>query len=179
MFENVFNEYKKGELTMETHKKRTTFAGHGYFQMANCEMKNLLIEAIKKEIKDGGLSFTVGTHGDFDKIALEALRTLRKEYQDLEIEVVLTSMHYLVKKYATGDPFETCYTPYDDVKTVYYDIEDVYYKNRIISSNRQMVDDSDILICYVDTERIHSGAKKTYYYAKRKGLKIVNLYKDY
>lgn len=58
-----------------------------------------------------------------------------------------------------------------------YEIEEVYYKNKIIASNRQMIDACDTLICYINTKRYRSGAKKTYYYAKRKDLKIVNLFK--
>lgn len=163
---------------MVTHKRITTFAGHNFFYLADDKMEKLLIDAIRQEINNGCLLFIVGTHGNFDKLVLKALRSLRKEYKNLEIEVALTSMRYVIKKCPADDMSKPYYTPYDDVKTIVYDIEKVYFKNRITISNRQMVDDSDTLICYVDTGRLYSGAKQTYYYAKRKGLKIVNLYEN-
>lgn len=45
-------------------------------------------------------------------------------------------------------------------------------------SNRQMINECDTLICYVDEKRCISGAKRALCYAKEKGLKIVNLWKE-
>ena len=41
-----------------------------------------------------------------------------------------------------------------------------------------MIDGCDTLICYVDPKRYRSGAKTAMNYAKRKGLKIINLYNE-
>ena len=41
-----------------------------------------------------------------------------------------------------------------------------------------MIDGCDTLICYVDPKRYRSGAKNAMNYAKRKGLKIVNLFDE-
>ena len=41
-----------------------------------------------------------------------------------------------------------------------------------------MIDGCDTLICYVDFKRYRSGAKTAMNYAKRKGLKIVNLFDE-
>ena len=41
-----------------------------------------------------------------------------------------------------------------------------------------MIDTCDTLICYVDKKRSPSGAKTAMNYAKRKGLKIINLFRE-
>jgi hypothetical protein len=41
-----------------------------------------------------------------------------------------------------------------------------------------MIDTCDTLICYVNKKRSPSGAKTAMNYAKRKGLKIINLYHE-
>ena len=41
-----------------------------------------------------------------------------------------------------------------------------------------MIDACDTLICYVDENAYRSGAKTSMRYAKRKGLKIINLYDE-
>ena len=41
-----------------------------------------------------------------------------------------------------------------------------------------MIDTCDALICYVDEKAYRSGAKTAMRYAKRKGLRIINLYDE-
>ena len=55
---------------------------------------------------------------------------------------------------------------------------DAHYKQRITLSNRQMIDGCDTLICYVDEHVYRSGAKTAMCYAKKKGLKIINLFRE-
>jgi len=57
-------------------------------------------------------------------------------------------------------------------------IEDLYFKRQIIESNKQMIDTCDTLVCYVDLKKYKSGAKMAINYAKRNGLKIINLYDE-
>lgn len=157
---------------------KTAFAGHSNIPIHRINIKDRLKQAIIKEIEAGCFYFTMGTYGEFDKLALECCRELRKIYDKLYIEVVITSFNQINPE-IIYDPVwgNDKYIPYQDVKTIMYDIEEVYFKNRIIASNRQMIDNCDTLICYINTKRYRSGAKKTYYYAKRKGLKIINLFK--
>lgn len=150
--------------------RRTAFIGHRRIFAKDIDER--LISAIKLEIENGFKSFTMGTHGQFDMYALRACRRLRKEYEDLDIEVVLTGLHALDK----DEQWDSI--PYSDVKTVMYDIEDVHFKRRITLSNRLMIDDCDTLICYVDESVYRSGAKTAMRYAERMGLKIVNLRRE-
>ncbi len=137
--------------------------------------KNLpqrLTDAIKAEIANGCFSFTMGTHGEFDRLALQSCRKLRNEYPELQIEVVLTNLHAIWK----GNKWDS--SPYSDVSTVLYDIEEAHYKQRIALSNRKMIDACAALICYVDETVCRSGAKTAMRYAKRKDLRIVNLFDE-
>lgn len=149
---------------------KTAFIGHR--QIFAKTLPQRLIEAIKAEIDNGCLSFTMGTHGEFDSLALSVCRQLRNEHPDIKIEVVLTSLHTIEKNY------EWDCIPYSDVSTVMYDIEDAHYKQQITLSNRQMLDTCDTLICYVDEKAYRSGAKTAMRYAEKRGLKIVNLWRE-
>ena len=111
---------------------------------------------IEEQIADGCKSFTMGTHGEFDEMALSACRSARQDHPDIKIEVVLTSYHAVEKK------TEFDYIPYQDVDTVMYDIEDEHFKRQITVCNRQMIDTCDTLICYVDKKKKPQRSKNGY-----------------
>lgn len=148
---------------------RVAFIGHRKVFAKIIDEK--LADAIQTEIANGCREFTMGTHGEFDKLALKTYSRLRKTYDNFEIEVVITSLN-AVKKDSGFDTF-----PYKDVKTVMYEIEETHYKRQITLSNRKMLDTCDTLICYADTSAYSSGAKTALRYAEKKGIKIVNLYR--
>lgn len=153
---------------------RACFIGHrDIFE----NIREKLKEAVENEIKNGADFFTMGTHGDFDRIALGVCRELRKTYKNITIEVVITSFKTIEPIIDHDEIFgDEKYYPYADVQTTMYNIEEEHYKRQIIASNKQMVDSCDTLICYVNKKHNPSGAKTTMNYAKRKGLKIINLY---
>ena len=147
---------------------KTAFIGHRFVFLAKTEER--LAAAVEQRIAEGCKVFIMGTHGEFDELALSVCRRARRIHPEIKIEVVLTSYHALEKK------GEYDFVPYQDVDTVMYDIEDVYFKKQITVSNRKMIDECDTLICYVDKYRIPSGARSAMNYAKRKGLKIIDLF---
>lgn len=149
---------------------KTAFIGHK--QIFSKTLFSQLIEAIANEIMHGCTSFLIGSHGEFDDLALSACRKLRQTYPDIEICVVVTSLH-AIEKYSNTDGF-----PDLEVDTLMYEIEEVHFKQRITLSNKKMIDDCDTLICYVDKNAYRSGAKIAMMYAKRKGVKIINLYNN-
>lgn len=67
---------------------KTAFIGHRQIFIDNLDER--LVEAIKTEIGYGCYSFIMGTHGQFDTLALLVCRKLRNEFSDLDIEVVFT-----------------------------------------------------------------------------------------
>ena len=156
--------------------KKTCFIGHRHIYNYK-ETREKLYNIVKEEIKNGCKFFTMGTHGEFDEMALSVCRELRKIYTDIEIEVVITSFK-TIEPIIDHDPIfgDEKYIPYSDVKTTMYDIEEEHYKRKIIVSNQQMIDNCDTLICYVNPTKTYGGAILAYKYAKKKGLQLVNLY---
>lgn len=69
---------------------KIAFIGHREIFVS--DIAERLITAIEAEILGGCKSFTMGTHGQFDELALWACRRLSKNYEDLDIEVVMTSL---------------------------------------------------------------------------------------
>ena len=60
--------------------------------------------------------------------------------------------------------------------TLIYDIETVHFKRRITYSNRRMIDECDLLICFVEEIITTGGAAAAYRYAKKKNKKIINIF---
>lgn len=149
---------------------KTAFIGHRQIIAKNIEAR--LKRTIQTEIENGCTFFTMGTHGEFDNLALDCCKSLRRTYSDIEIEVVITSLN-AIKKCGNYD-----FVPYADVKTVMYEIEDAHYKQQITLSNKQMIDTCETLICYVDISKYRSGAKTALRYAEKRGLKIINLFRE-
>lgn len=158
--------------------KKICFIGHRHIYNYK-EIREKLYNIVEEEIKKGCKFFTMGTHGEFDEMALSVCRELRKIYTDIEIEVVITSFK-TIEPIIDRDPIfgDEKYIPYSDVKTTMYDIEEEHYKRRIIVSNKKMIDNCNTLICYVNPTKIYGGAIIAYKYAKKKGLQIVNLFKN-
>ena len=150
--------------------KKTAFIGHRNVYYEG-KISKRLKAAVEERIKNGCKSFIMGTHGDFDSLALSVCKEARKTYRDINIEVVLTSLN------AVGKKDELHIDHYSDVATLMYDVEDAHFKRRITISNRKMIDECDTLICYVDERQYRSGAKKAMNYAKRNGVKIINIFR--
>ena len=170
LFQFYYNILRNSTKFRAKIEMRTAFIGHRKVFAEDIEAR--LVAAIQTEIERGCTTFTMGTHGEFDRLAMTACRNLRRTYKELDIEVVITSLNAIKKD------SEFTATPYADVKTVMFDVEDAHYKQRITLSNRLMIDGCDTLICYVDECVYRSGAKTAMRYAKKKGLKIINLYRD-
>ena len=159
--------------------KKICFIGHRNVYNYS-EIEKRLYNLIEEKIKNGYKCFTMGTHGEFDKLALSVCRQLRNIYKDIEIEVAITSFKTIEPIIEHDEIFgDEKFIPYDDVQTVMYDIEEVHFKKQIIVSNQQMIDTCDTLICHVDTKQYVSGAKIAMKYALKKGLNIINLYENY
>ena len=151
---------------------KTCFIGHR--EIIVDDIRERIEIAIMIAMANGCKSFIMGTHGDFDGWALAACRHLRKTFKDIDIEVAITSRNALKK---INDGYRG--NQYADVKTVMFDIEKAHYKSRITLSNRKMIDECDTLICYVETAaKYRSGARTAMRYAEKRGLKIINLYRE-
>ena len=146
---------------------KVTFIGHQILLQSN--IQQLLKSAIENEIQSGCKKFIVGSHGEFDKTVLDVLLTLKNTYQDIQIEVVITN-------YNPKTQDEIIIKENPKYETVMFEIEGLHYKQRITTSNKQMIDGCDTLICYVRPNSWRSGSKTALNYATKKGLTIINLY---
>ena len=183
---NISMDNKNKTSTTRENKKYQKVCFIGHRRIFDRSVREKLKTAIENEIKNGCKFFTMGTHGEFDEMALSVCRELRNVYKDIEIEVVITSYHKVENRlldtfkneYNEIEMIHENYIPYSDIKTTMYEIEDVHFKKQITESNHQMIDNCDTLICYVNKKHNPSGAKHAMNYAKRKGLKIINLYNE-
>ena len=111
-----------------------------------------LRRAIETAFLQGYKDFFVGTHGEFDELALKPCKELRKKVLDLNICVVITSLSQ-IKRAKVHKEDCVSYAQYDDVDTIMFNIEQKFFKGRIIESNKQMVDN---LLCGLKKKRRRS-----------------------
>ena len=140
--------------------KAVTFIGHG--DAVSCNREKIKASVINLIEKCGSREFFFGGMGDFDRICAHILWELKKEYGFLKT--------YLVVPYLTFRIDQPLY--YDEI-IFPHELEGVFFKKCILLRNRYLVDHADAAVCYVN----HSwgGAYKTYQYAKRKGLYLINI----
>lgn len=138
-------------------------------------VEEMLYNNLKERLKDVSVRVLIGTHGDFDLIALRVCRRLKyDEGYDIDISLIYTS-YARVKNdlsYDTGGWY------YKDIETMIYELEGVHYKRQIIASNQKMVDDSDEVIVYYTGVRQfnkNNGTKRILEYAKAQNKPVLNI----
>ena len=130
----------------------------------------------EKIYEHGFNEFVMGQRGSFDRATLNACRKFRKIYPDIKIKVAMKSYHAFMKD---EDGHTEAKDYYGDVDTFIYDVSGVYYKDKIIQANKQMIDESDLIICFANLNDITSGARKGVLYAKKRNKKIINLFNQF
>ena len=121
-----------------------------------------LEETIEKLISEQGANnFLVGNQGQFDSMVLAALRRLKNKYPEISYNVVLA---YMPTEKGEWNPYEYWETMLPE------GLEAVHPRYAISKRNEWMVNESDVVICYVT----HSwgGAARYVEMAERKGLQI-------
>ena len=124
-----------------------------------------LEEAVEKVIvEDGVSSFLVGNQGQFDSMALSALRKLKLKYPRINYNVVLAYM-----------PAEKeMWNPYEYGETMLPEgIESVHPRYAISWRNKWMVNESDLVICYITHG--WGGAARYVEMASKKKKRTINL----
>ncbi len=135
-----------------------TFAGHreiSYF----CEVEKILDNVIRELLNTKEfVEFYVGLDGDFDTMAVSSVRRARKAYGNQNSAV------NLVLPYPKAD-MAGYKTQFDSV-IIAETAQSVHPKKAITVRNRWMIDNSDMLICFV--EHSTGGAAATLKYAGSK-----------
>lgn len=139
------------------------------------EVRQILYNYLQPKLKHNVVKVLIGTHGDFDRIALGVCKQLKREGYDIDIILVFTSYRQIKKEF----DYIGAENDYEDIETMIYEIEDIYYKRQIIESNQKMVDESDEIIVYYTGKPQLSNNKGTYFtmqYAKKKNKALINLF---
>ena len=144
--------------------KICTFVGHSKFVKCRLNFEKLK-STLEELINEGVDNFYIGTHGEFDTLCLNACVSLKEKYSHIAIFKVFSYISQILKE-----------PKMKNIDNICFDIEHIHFKQKITKSKELMIDKSDIIICYVDEEITHSGAKNSLNYAKKKNKKIINLY---
>lgn len=135
------------------------FIGHGEcYGVRREDVATAARELIGKGVKE----FLCGGMGDFDWIAARAVYELKAEYPDIAVNLVIP---YLTFNIRNKELFDEIIYPEG--------FEKYHFKAAILQRNRYMVMESAYALCYVTHG--WGGAARTFEYAKKQGLYIINL----
>lgn len=123
-----------------------------------------LFPVLTRLIAEGVDSFLVGNQGGFDSTVLHTLRLLKEKYPHITYNVVLAYMPGNKEEWSAYEPMETLYPE---------GLESVHPRYAISWRNKWMVQESDVVVCYVT----HSwgGAAQYMEYARRKKKTVINI----
>ena len=140
-----------------------TFCGHS--ELTDWDIISEKVFEVLKNIKSNQeIHFYLGGYGRFDLLAAECCKRYKDTYKNAKLFFITP---YLSDVYLKN---REC-AVYDE--TIYPEIENVPLKFAISKRNRWMVDNSDLLIAYVNFS--WGGAVKTLEYAHKKNKAYINL----
>lgn len=145
------------------------FAGHSEIYGERDIISENLYKIAKNLIINKNVSeFWTGNYGAFDGISAHVVRELKKEFPDIQINLVIPYLTKDINEYK-----EQYYKNYDNI--IMAEIpEKTPNSCQILKCNQYMVNCSKFLICYV--KHSWGGAAKTLEFAqKQKHIKIYNL----
>lgn len=137
-----------------------TFIGHG--DLPTCNM-SLIETHVERLITNHGCKiFLLGGMGNFDRACAYVIRKLKIKYPHIRSHLIIPYLSFGIT-----DP-----SYYDEI-IFPEELEGLYYKRSILARNRYLVDHAEIALCYVD--HCWGGAYKTYQYAKKRKLPLIEL----
>ncbi len=152
-------------------KNRTCcFTGHRNLNSNTTLLKQKLKLQIIELIKDGYIYFGAGGARGFDTIAAKTILELKSIYPKIKLILVLPCLNQ-TKGWNKKDiiAFEALKRKADKIKL----LSKNYYDGCMQARNRHLVNNSSVCLCYL--EKSYGGTFYTVAYAKRNGLKIINL----
>ncbi len=118
------------------------------------------------------VEFLVGRNGEFDQIAASTVRRLKRTVGGDNSALVLV-LPYMTAEFANNqESFEDYYDEIEVSETA----ASKHFKAAFQERNRDMVDRSDMAICYVT--RKSGGAYQSMRYAEKQGKMIINVADD-
>ena len=146
-----------------------SFFGHRYidnFRDIEDRLEELIIKLIREHEY---VDFLVGRNGDFDQLVSSTIRRVKREFRDDNCT------HILVLPYNTSEfqNNEDSFSEYYDEIEICPESHAAHFKAAMQIRNRNMIDRSDLVICYV--EHNSGGAYQTMQYALKQEKEIINL----
>ena len=146
-----------------------SFIGHSFVPSQDT-VKLFVKEQIENSISGvGDVTFYLGGYGDFDGICACVCRELKSKKQNY-IELVYVTPYITLSAQKKIKEMQS-FGLYDS--SIYPPIERTPPKFAISKRNEWMINNSDLIIAYVNRE--YGGAYKSLRYAKRKNKKIINI----
>lgn len=148
------------------------FFGHRYIDNT-LQIEEQLEKYIYKLIDENEyVDFVVGRNGDFDRLVSSTVTRIRKNYRSDNSFLTLI-LPYPTAEYINNKEFFEKY--YSDIE-ISSNASKAYPKSAFQIRNREMVDKSDLILCYVEEKR--GGAYNAIQYAIRKRKEVINLVDD-
>ncbi len=143
---------------------RVSFIGHSKINNTR-HIEKRLQEILKNLIQTKEfVEFYIGRNGDFDILVASEIKRVQKSLGHQNSSLILV----LPYKMKDGEYYEKYYDE------IYYPIDSAtHFKSAITKRNQWMIDNSDLLIAFVETD--FGGAYTTLKYAQKKGKRIVNV----
>ena len=115
------------------------------------------------------VEFLIGRDGEFDQIVASTVKTVKRSVGDSNSALVWV-MAYPKAEYSNN---EESFDDYYDEIEICEASNHCHFKSAIQVRNRNMVDRSDLVVCFV--ERNSGGAYSTFQYAKKQEKQVINL----
>lgn len=148
---------------------KITFIGHSYVKCEE-ELKRLVRQVLLSELRGDRVTFYIGGYGRFDQLCAEVCRDLKEEFLEVELVYVTPyislSEQVKIKDYIKSGVYDS---------SLYPPIENTPQRFAIIKRNEWMINNSDLIIAYID--HTYGGAYRSLTYAIRRKKRIINLSK--
>lgn len=118
------------------------------------------------------VEFLVGRNGEFDQLAASTVLKHKQLTRSDNSSLVLI-LPYMTAEVTNNQ--KSFYDYYDEIE-ISEAAEGKHFKAAIQVRNREMVDRSDLVICYITHKS--GGAFQTVQYAGKRGRKIINIAED-
>jgi hypothetical protein len=146
-----------------------SFFGHRYIDNYFAVEKKL--EELVRELlmTKTYVEFLIGRDGEFDQIVASTVKTVKRSVGDSNSALVWV-MAYPKAEYSNN---EESFDDYYDEIEICEASSHCHFKSAIQVRNRNMVDRSDLVACFV--ERDSGGAYSTLQYARKQEKQVINL----
>ena len=115
------------------------------------------------------MEFLVGRDGEFDQIVSSTVRTVKRSVGD-DNSALVWVMAYPKAEYTNNEESFDDY--YDEIEVCEASSQS-HFKSAIQIRNRNMVDRSDLVICYVEHDS--GGVYSALQYARKQEKQVINL----